>query len=68
MFKKPYNDLIGHDVVLVRLGGEMGIKSRRTRRRMTSILLRNIKNLLTQTGIKTNQFEFRGRLIVVHDS
>ena len=68
MFKKPYHDLIGHKVVLIRLGGEMGIKSRRTRRRMTSILLRNIRNLLTQMGIKADQFEFRGRLILVPSS
>ncbi len=65
MFKKPYNDLIGHKIILIRLGGEMGIKSRRTRRRMTHILLRNIKDLLTRYGFSFSLFEFRGRIILV---
>ena len=65
MFKKPYNDLIGHKIILIRLGGEMGIKSRRTRRRMTHILLRNIKDLLNRYGFSFSLFEFRGRIILV---
>jgi thiamine biosynthesis protein ThiI len=65
MFKKPYNDLIGYKIILIRLGGEMGIKSRRTRRRMTHILLRNIKDLLTRYGFSFSLFEFRGRIILV---
>ncbi len=68
MFKKPYNDLIGHKIILIRLGGELGIKSRRTRRRMTHILLRNIKNFLSRYGLSISLFEFRGRLILVPEN
>ena len=68
MFKKPYNDLIGHKIILIRLGGEMGIKSRRTRRRMTHILLRNIKNFISRYGLSASLFEFRGRIILVPEN
>ncbi|MHA1512990.1 MAG: THUMP domain-containing protein [Candidatus Hodarchaeales archaeon] len=68
MFKKPYNDLIGHKIILIRLGGEMGIKSRRTRRRMTHILLRNIKNFMSRYGLSASLFEFRGRIILVPEN
>ncbi|MHA2220230.1 MAG: THUMP domain-containing protein [Candidatus Hodarchaeales archaeon] len=68
MFKKPYNDLIGHKIILIRLGGEMGIKSRRTRRRMTHILQRNIKELLSRYGYSYSLFEFRGRIILVPEN
>ncbi len=68
MFKKPYNDLVGHDIILIRLGGELGIKSRRTRRRMTHILQRNIKNLLSRYGFSFSLFEFRGRIILVPEN
>jgi len=46
----------------------MGIKSRRTRRRMTHILLRNIKNYLSRYGVSISLFEFRGRIILVPEN
>jgi thiamine biosynthesis protein ThiI len=68
VFEKPYKDLIGHKIILIRLGGELGIKSRRTRRRMTHILLRNIKNLLLRYGLSISLFEFRGRIVLVPEN
>ena len=64
-FRKPYTDLIGHRVVLVRLGGELGIKSRRTRRRMLTILRRNLSSLINQNNLKHTLIEFRTRIISV---
>ena len=68
MFKKPYHDIIGYEIILIRLGGEMGIKSRRTRRRMTKILLKNINDLNIRHDVKFSQLEFRGRIIVIPEN
>lgn len=53
-------------VILVRMGGEIGIKSRQTRRRMVNILKRNIKTILAEfTGYRV--IDFRDRLIIYHE-
>jgi tRNA(Ser,Leu) C12 N-acetylase TAN1 len=64
-FKKPYTDLIGYKVALVRLGGELGIKSRRTRRRMLTILKRNISSIIRDNNLSHTLIEFRSRILIV---
>jgi len=59
--------LINKRVVLVRMGGEIGIKSRQTRRRMVNILKHNIKTILAKlSGYRI--IDFRDRLIIYHES
>jgi adenylyl- and sulfurtransferase ThiI len=55
--------LIGKRVILIRIGGELGIKSRRTRHRMLRHLKQNIKSLLIQYP-SFKIVEFRDRLIL----
>ena len=51
----------------MRMGGELGIKSRQTRRRMVNLLKHNIKTLLQESsGFKI--INFRERLILYHES
>ncbi|MHA2175929.1 MAG: THUMP domain-containing protein [Candidatus Hodarchaeales archaeon] len=64
-FKKPYTDLIGYKIALVRVGGELGIKSRRTRRRMLTILKRNISSFIKTYNLKHQIIEFRSRILIV---
>ena len=64
-FKKPYIDLIGHRIALVRLGGELGIKSRRTKRRMLTILKQNISLIIKKYNLTHTLIEFRGRILIV---
>ena len=59
--------LINKRVILVRFGGEFGIKSRQTRRRMVNHLRHNIKTLLKQYGI-FKIIEFRDRLLIFSES
>ncbi|MFX0052006.1 MAG: THUMP domain-containing protein, partial [Candidatus Hermodarchaeota archaeon] len=62
-----YSFLIGKCVILIRIGGELGIKSRRTRSRMLMHLKRNIRSLLVQSqDFKIT--EFRDRLILYSNS
>lgn len=55
--------LVNKRVILVRFGGELGIKSRQTRFRMVNLLKKNIKTILPQYNAFKIQ-EFRDRLIV----
>ena len=51
----------------MRIGGELGIKSRQTRRRMVNLLIHNIKtNLEEFSGYRI--INFRDRLVVFHES
>ncbi|MFX0123017.1 MAG: THUMP domain-containing protein [Candidatus Hodarchaeota archaeon] len=52
---------------MVRMGGELGIKSRQTRRRMVSLLKNNIKTILEEFS-GYDLIEFRERLIVFFES
>ncbi|MFW9904250.1 MAG: THUMP domain-containing protein [Candidatus Thorarchaeota archaeon] len=54
-------------VILVRMGGEFGIKSRQTRRHMVNLLKQNIKALLQESS-RYKIITFRDRLIVYHES
>ncbi len=55
--------LLNKNIILIRMGGEMGIKSRQTRRRMLKNLHNNIKKLLEKyPSIKI--INFRNRIIV----
>ncbi|MHA2202420.1 MAG: THUMP domain-containing protein [Candidatus Hodarchaeales archaeon] len=59
--------LMNKRVVLIRMGGELGIKSRQTRRRMVNLLMHNIKTILEEfSGYRI--INFRDRLIVFHES
>ncbi len=65
--KSPENfkPLIGKTVILVRLGGELGVKSRRTRSRMVKQLIRNLQqcivdNIYTSCNITL----YRDRLVI----
>jgi adenylyl- and sulfurtransferase ThiI len=60
-----YSFLIGKRVILIRLGGELGIKSRRTRSRMLMHLKRNIRALLVHDF---KIADFRDRLILYSNS
>ena len=62
---QPYSEIIGKDVLLIRMGGELGIKSRRTRRRMINLLRRNIDVLLKENEFSFSIIDFRGRLLIV---
>ena len=54
-------------VVLVRMGGELGIKSRQTRRRMVNLLKNNIRTILEEfSGCYI--IDFRDRVIVFPES
>ncbi len=59
--------LINKRVILVRFGGEFGIKSRQTRRRMVGHLRHNIEILLKQYGI-FKIIDFRDRLLLFSES
>ncbi len=59
--------LINKRVILVRFGGEFGIKSRQTRRRMVGHLRHNIKTLLKQYGT-FKIIDFRDRLLLLSES
>ncbi len=61
---QPYSNLIGRYVLLLRLGGELGIKSRRTRRRMISLLRSNLNSLLERFDLSYSIVDFRGRLLI----
>ena len=61
---KVYSELIGSNVLLIRMGGELGIKSRRTRRRMISLLRANINELLKKAELTFSIINFRGRLLI----
>lgn len=58
--------LMNKEVILVRMGGELGIKSRQTRRRMVNLLKNNIKTL--EEFSEYNIVDFRDRLIVFPES
>ncbi|UCE14959.1 MAG: hypothetical protein JSV04_07210 [Candidatus Heimdallarchaeota archaeon] len=59
--------LVNNRVILVRFGGEMGIKSRQTRSRMINLLKKNIKDTLCQfNGLKIH--EFRERVIIYSET
>ncbi|MFX1285288.1 MAG: THUMP domain-containing protein [Promethearchaeota archaeon] len=59
--------LIDKNVLLVRFGGEIGIKSRQTRRRMVEQLRRNIESFLDQYPT-FKVLEFRDRLLIYFES
>jgi tRNA(Ser,Leu) C12 N-acetylase TAN1 len=50
------------------MGGELGIKSRRTRRRMINVLRRNINALLKERELDFSVTDFRGRLLISFSS
>ena len=58
--------LIGKQVILIRPGGELGIKSRRTRRRMISNLIETLKEY-NNFILRFKIFEYRDRLILKLD-
>jgi adenylyl- and sulfurtransferase ThiI len=62
-----FSFLIGRRVILLRIGGELGIKSRRTRNCMIDHLKRNIKKHLDQFRY-FQLIIFRDRLIVYSES
>lgn len=59
--------LIKKRVILVRMGGELGIKSRQTRQRMMRHLRHNIKALLNQYSV-FKILDFRDRLLIYSES
>ncbi len=59
--------LINKRVILVRIGGELGIKSRQTRRRMVWHLRQNIERLLDQYPV-LKILDFRDRLLIYSES
>ncbi len=59
--------LINKQVILVRIGSELGIKSRQTRRRMVGQLKRNIESFLEKYPT-FKIFEFRDRLLIYSES
>ncbi|MHA1994418.1 MAG: THUMP domain-containing protein [Candidatus Hodarchaeales archaeon] len=63
--KQTHSELIGKNVLLIRMGGELGIKSRRTRRRMIGLLRVNIKELMKVRDLSFSILDFRGRLLIV---
>ncbi|UCG01616.1 MAG: hypothetical protein JSW11_18645 [Candidatus Heimdallarchaeota archaeon] len=59
--------LIKKKVILVRMGGELGIKSRQTRRHMVNLLRQNIKTILREfSGYRV--IIFRDRILVYHET
>ncbi|UCG90266.1 MAG: hypothetical protein JSU57_00640 [Candidatus Heimdallarchaeota archaeon] len=62
-----YSFLINKHVILVRIGGELGIKSRQTRRRMVGQLRDNIERIFEQYP-DFNVLEFRDRLLIYSES
>ncbi len=64
VIKEIYTELIGRKVLLLRMGGELGIKSRRTRRRMVNTLQRNLRNLFKEKKQEVSLFEYGDRLIL----
>jgi thiamine biosynthesis protein ThiI len=67
IIKEPYTQLIGKEILLLRMGGELGIKSRKTRRRMVNTLKKNLRILLKNNQIGNSLFEYRDRLILLSD-
>ncbi|MHA2245606.1 MAG: THUMP domain-containing protein [Candidatus Hodarchaeales archaeon] len=59
--------MINKHVILVRIGGELGIKSRQTRRRMVWHLKHNIERFLKQYPI-FKILDFRDRLLIYSES
>ena len=67
IIKESYTQLIGQEVLLLRMGGELGIKSRKTRRRMVNTLKKNIKTLLKTNQLEASLFEYRDRIILLNE-
>ncbi|MHA1973795.1 MAG: THUMP domain-containing protein [Candidatus Hodarchaeales archaeon] len=63
MGNKNIERLLGKKVLVLRVGGELGIKSRRTRYRMIENLLANIKQLL-DGNIEYTILKYRSRIII----
>lgn len=59
--------LMNKRVILVRYGGELGIKSRRTRRSMVGHLRNSLKNLL-EPNFTIKIFDFRDRLLIYSEN
>ena len=65
---QSHPDLIGKDLLLIRMGGELGIKSRRTRRRMINVLRTNINALLKERELSFSIIDYRRRLLIDFNS